>query len=48
MPMYQAFNKRNKAWVKYHFTKNGIKITNVKQRNPMKPFKSIKIKGKRK
>jgi hypothetical protein len=41
MPIYQSFNKRNKAWVKYEFTKNGIKILNVKQTNPRKPFKGV-------
>ena len=48
MPIYQAYNRRIKAWVKYHFTKKGFEVTDVKQRNPKKPFKGIKIKGKRK
>jgi len=48
MPIYQAYNKRIGAWVKYHFTKKGFEVTDVKQRNPKKPFKRIPIKGKRK
>jgi len=47
MPIYQAFNRRNKAWVKYKFTKKGWKPLNVKQVNPRKPFKGVKIKGQR-
>lgn len=53
MPIYQAFNGRINAWVKYHFTQNKrgktkLKITDVKQRNPTKPFKGIPKRGKRK
>ena len=49
MPIYQAFNKRTKAWVKYHFKKGkGFEVIDVKQREPKKPFKNIKIKIKKK
>lgn len=48
MPIYQAFNRRNKAWVKYKFTSKGFKALNVKQNRPRKPFKGVKIRGKRK
>jgi len=41
MPIYQAYNKRIGAWVKYYFTKNGVKFIDVKQRVPSKAFKSI-------
>ena len=47
MPIYQTYNKKIKAWVKYHFTKNGVKFTDVKQREPTKPFKGILKRGKR-
>jgi len=49
MPVYQAYNGKIKAWVKYHFVKGGkAKITDVKQREPMKPFKGVPKRGKRK
>jgi len=48
MPIYQAFNKKIKAWVKYEFTKEGIKFKDVKQREPTKPFKGILKKGAKK
>jgi len=48
MPIYQAFNSRIKAWVKYHFEKGkGFRIVGVKKREPLKPFKNVKIKGKK-
>ena len=47
MPTYQAYNKRNKAWVKYHFTKKGFEVIDVKQREAQKPFKNVPIKGNR-
>lgn len=46
--IYQAYNKRTKAWVKYKFTKNGIKWLDVKQREPQKPFKGVPKRGARK
>lgn len=49
MPEYQAFNKRIKAYVKYKFSKDkGFQVTNVKQKNPTKPFKGVKMRGNRK
>jgi hypothetical protein len=48
MPIYQAYNKRSKAWVKYDFTKGkGFRALDVKQASPRIPFKGIKIRGKR-
>jgi len=47
MPIYQAYNQKIKAWVKYEFSKKGFKVKDVKQRNSQKPFKGIKIRGKR-
>ena len=48
MPIYQSFNPKINAWVKYHFTKKGIKFFDVKQRKPKIKFKGIPIKGKTK
>ena len=48
MPIYQSFNSKIKAWVKYHFVRDGIKIIDVKQRLPKVPFKHIPKKGKSK
>lgn len=49
MPIYQAFNSKIGAWVKYEFAKDiGFKPLDVKQKLPRIPFKGIKIKGKRK
>lgn len=47
VPKFQAFNPRNKAWVKYEFGKKGFKVIDVKQKMPMVPFKGVKIKGRR-
>jgi len=41
MSIYQLYNKIIKAWVKYHFKKNGVKFIDVKQKNPQKPFKNV-------
>jgi len=42
MPIYQTFNGKIKAWVKYRKFANGkTLIQDVKQREPMKPFKGI-------
>ena len=46
-PVYQAFNKKINAWVKYEFSKKGFKPIDVKQNEPLVPFKNIEIKGKR-
>lgn len=48
MPIYQAYNPKNNAWVKYHFGKQGFKVTDVKQHNPKVPFKGVPIKGNKK
>jgi len=45
--VYQAFNPKTKAWLKYEIGKDGFKPLDVKQRNPLVPFKGVKIKGKR-
>lgn len=47
MPIYQAFNKKIGAWIKYEFVKGGFKPLDVKQREPFIPFKGIKKKGKK-
>ena len=41
MPIYQAFNPKIKAWVKYHFVKNGFRVLDVKEREPLKSFKHV-------
>jgi len=46
MPIYQSFNSRINAWVKYKIGKDGFQVIDVKQREPFKPFKSIHKKGK--
>jgi len=48
MPIYQAYNKRINAWVKYKFGKKGYKTLNVKEREPKKPFKGVPKKGSKK
>lgn len=48
MPIYQSFNSRINAWVKYEFGKKGWTALDVKQRNPKVPFAGVKIKGKKK
>ncbi len=45
--IYQSYNKRNKAYVKYKKKKGRCKIMNVKERNPGKPFKGVKIKKRK-
>lgn len=46
MPILQSFNPKIKAWVKYHFVKDGFKVLDVKQRNSEIPFKNVPKKGK--
>jgi len=48
MPIYQSFNPKIKAWVKYEFTKEGVKFMDIKQKKPLKPFKGVPKKGKKK
>lgn len=45
MPILQAYNPRIKAWVKYHF-KDGFKVLDVKEREPLIPFKNVLKRGK--
>ena len=46
MPIYQVFNPKIKAWVKYHFVKKkGFEVFDVKQREPSIPFKNIELKS---
>lgn len=47
MPIYQAYNRRTKAWVKYKLTKSGFTPLDVKQKLPMKPFKGIPKRGQK-
>ena len=47
MPIYQAFNRRTNAWVKYEFGKNGFRVLDVKQKEPNKPFKGVKKRGQK-
>ena len=48
MVVYQAFNPKIKAYVKYHFVKGkGFEVFDVKQRKHLKPYKKIKIKGRK-
>ena len=45
MPVFQAYNKRIGAWVKYKHTKGKLaRIMNVKQGKPNVPFKGIRKK----
>lgn len=46
MPIYQAWNPKIKAYVKYEFGGAGFKAIDVKQREPMVPFKDVPIKGR--
>lgn len=39
---YQKYNERINAWVEFTKVGNRNMITNVKQKNPRKPFKDIK------
>jgi|TARA_R100000093_G_scaffold70867_2_gene45023 hypothetical protein len=41
MPVRQVFNKKIGAWVKFEFTKQGTKFTDVKQKLPKVPFKGV-------
>ena len=49
MPIRQAFNGRTNRWVKFEFVKGkGFKVIDVKQRNPLVPFKNVPIVKKKK
>jgi len=46
MPVYQAFNSKIGAWVKYKFAPGvGFKALDVKQKEPRVPFKGITKRG---
>ena len=45
MPVFQAFNKKIGAWVKFHYVKGGVKFFDVKQRKPKIKFKGIPVRG---
>lgn len=47
MAKFQAYNKRNNAWVKYERDKGKIKILNVKEREPKKKFAGVPVRGQR-
>lgn len=43
--IYQKFNKRSNAYVKMQKSTTGkTRILNVKQKEPLKPFKGVKVK----
>lgn len=45
MKLFQTYNKRIKAYVKFKQAKDGLpKIVDVKQHDPKKPFLGIRIK----
>jgi len=47
MKIFQTKNKRINAYVKYQKTPSGkVRIINVKQQEPEKPFKGVPIKKK--
>ena len=46
--IYQAFNPKTKAWVKYKFDAGGFRPLDVKQRLPIIPFEGIPIRGNKK
>tara|TARA_Y100000310_G_scaffold280641_1_gene300510 strand:- start:223 stop:372 length:150 start_codon:yes stop_codon:yes gene_type:complete len=48
MAIFQAFNNKTKAWVKYKQTVGGrSRILDVKESKPLIKFKGVPIKGKR-
>ena len=47
MGIYQAWNPRTQAWVKYCFEGGGFKPVDVKQIKPHVPFQGIPKRGKR-
>ena len=47
MPIFQAWNPRTKAWVKYKAVKGeGVKILEVKKKDPHIKFKDVPVKKK--
>ena len=47
MPIFQAYNKRTKSWVKYKTYGSKSKILDVKENESKKMFKGVKVKGNR-
>lgn len=45
--IYQAYNPKNKAWVKYCFSEHGFRPLDVKQKEPNKPFKGVPKRGRK-
>jgi len=43
MPRFQKLNKKTNAYVMFEKYNGKTRIVNVKQREPMKPFKGVKI-----
>ena len=43
MPYMQSYNKKNKSYVKMKKKDGMCKIVDVKQKDPEKPFKGVKI-----
>lgn len=46
-PIFQAYNKRTKSWVKYKTYGKKSKILDVKEKDSKKMFKGVKVRGKR-
>ena len=47
MPIFQAYNRRNNAWVKYKKTGKKTRILDVKESEPKKKFKGVPVRGQR-
>ena len=47
MPIYQVWNPRIKAWIKYKLGKKGYSFLDVKEMEPKKPFRGVPKKGNR-
>jgi len=45
--IYQAFNSKIEAWVKYSFGEHGFRPLDVKEREPHIPFKGVPKRGRR-
>jgi hypothetical protein len=44
MPIFQSFNPRIGAWVKYDFKDGKPRFFDVKEKEPLVPFKNIRKK----
>ena len=48
MPIFQSFNPRTKAWVKYkQITGKGSRILDVKESKPTVKFKGVPVRKKK-